>query len=173
MSKRYGRNQKRKHRERIATLEVNLQLVTSERDHALSRFKHMVRELDRIAPYSAVMPPKHMHDHALYYVSIPRRREVTLAPRVLDDVPVIRDVLTISMGEITVWLEKHRDTLETRIHALIPTEDGGVRYSASLGTGSDFHLFRYPQDWVESVTRYLLNSLIEATRAKKENKGEA
>ncbi len=69
MSKRYGRNQKRKHRERIAELEdlwkrsqvAQDRLAGIVRDLDL-KLRSLIEEIRSLCPLSAVLPPKQLRD---------------------------------------------------------------------------------------------------------------
>lgn len=156
MSKRYGRNQKRRHRETIAQLETEKRgLILWEQAKAEERRilearlqdqKAHVREIadtiNGVVAYSALLPPRQgpfgrdPGDNPLRVRLVQRR---TMLDRCVPDregvLPADLDVpiLELDLWELRTILEKNLETFARLVHMLLPGPAGMV-YRVSEAT---------------------------------------
>lgn len=138
MSRRYGRNQKRRHRGRIAELESEVQRVwalahtiSAQRDR-LSRklkeqeayVKEIAETINDIVDHSALLPP----------TSSPRKLDISFQPERLRLVarrlgsPVVADadvwdlgILEINLWNLRVLVEDHVEKFRKIVHVNVPS----------------------------------------------------
>jgi len=123
MSKRYGRNQKRAHREEIARLKTALLMEQGLREYFADKYyrangqiKEMVSIITSVCEYSVVLPPKIIKGRGKmdYY----RLAAPTRVPDIVDIWrPLSVDSLqTIDLFALKVYLEKHYERFSIALH---------------------------------------------------------
>ncbi|RLI66893.1 MAG: hypothetical protein DRO67_00580 [Candidatus Asgardarchaeum californiense] len=138
MSKRFGRNQKRKLRNRIKELEEAL-----ERDDSLIKymrgridqleyeFNKLVTCIEQIAPNSVCLPPKKIEAH----VNCDRMYMPLYSPISFDmtnsAVPVPLEVSRVKLSKFCVDIEKYRERFETLIHVYTEDRYCDIKYMIS------------------------------------------
>jgi hypothetical protein len=181
MGRRYGRNQKRKHRERIAELEAeNRTLKDNFRDAKvvagrLNRdMADLHRALNSITPYSAFLPPKstsmrfdYLRQNAFRIDRLLELRPVILEGKDPDQLLCIR-TLDIPMLQVIAKVEADRDAFQYLIHfqAVSPKGRWRSRYLVS------YEMLRRSRDWASVVNR-IAESLVEQLMAGLRNPEQA
>lgn len=157
--KRYGRNQKRQHRQRIAQLERDYGRSYQKVVELRETIERMVDVIEGVSKHSVVLPPKQMrgreprkslrialHRHVLGAAPYPRKR--------LDqDVPHLgRDTVNVNM--LRLFLEQYAETFAKAVH-LEYVAGGHVAYMLS-----QMALETVPEEMlVERVARDLVRLL--------------
>ncbi len=182
MSKRYGRNQKRRDRQRIADLETEKRtLILWERAKAReieSLFGRLKRQEEHVAEiadtingvveYSALLPPKKVSgepwtDNPRRHSLVPKRRfEISR----FDEPPTIENV-SIDILELDLWLLEAtlgQDTyhFERFVHVLAPGPSG-ARYRISESAYRQF--LRGGAPGIERELCRMITGVLRATGA--------
>jgi len=170
MASRYGRNKKRRHRERIAELESE---VTRWRDSDAmgkkvirdldDKLREIIRRLKHVAPLSTLFAPKVARNFLPmwrvellrdYLEPITFREDEPITPRQLD-----RTILDVPTSMVRAWVDTvARDgDFVTTLHAHVPQRDGTMGYAVSARAG----------DLMEpGVLEHMLQMLIADLRTK-------
>jgi hypothetical protein len=110
MSKRYGRNQKRKAREQIARLELEKQQMREQIEHHHSTImaaRDIVNMVQRIQPMSIIFRPSQIHpDH---YRSSDDRFSPMVRLNQRDYQPSMIDIRTIDLYDLEVEISEFKD----------------------------------------------------------------
>ena len=122
MSKRFGRNQKRRMKEEIADLKTTNVI----KGHLISHLEKQVREandtvaemvecIEGIAPHSVAIPPKRV---AGAYAADSREIPFCTHRPYLHEEPALRtiDYRSVSIHALRLFLEDHRDQFNTALH---------------------------------------------------------
>jgi len=171
MSKRYGRNQKRRHRELLAKTEKRLQEMTVayDRDRHLTEYlqqqinraertiREMVETIESVCPNSTAIPPK-------TFTGSGERPSFTVAcldsPLLMSmgvnpNRPIVPEQLRyVNTYALETYVQKHKETLDTAIH-LRYQAGGHSAYMISERGFRDIPIGKL----VELVARELVNHL--------------
>lgn len=145
--KRYGRNRRRKHREEIARLNVEVsrrareeRLLRSQVEQltaVLHEQKEILREVvdavNAVAPHSAVLPPRE--------IGVSNRREQPMRIKLVSSktwrrndltLPCLgeAELLTVDLWEVRATLEQRAESLDRLVHVLLP-DNGHLVYRVS------------------------------------------
>ncbi len=141
MARRYGRNQKRRHREQIANLEARVaELTESERLAKLiavdadAKTRAIIARVQSVTPNSVVLSPV-KRKHPPYSWEIPelfepvtiRMHEPLTARSMLRD--CAHTTVRVELGKVMAWIDSVVKTpdFRTRIHFQCPSPDGEGR----------------------------------------------
>ncbi len=174
MSKRYGRNQKRKHRERIAQLERDLvrskakcQQVSFDAGMAEAALESCVRAIETIAPHSIAAPVRRLfglprvvqmdHFQRDRWLNAPfarghyARDEVELACKALT-------TKSVDFYEFRSWLEPHREQLGAVLHMEFEGKER-LHYTVTIGA---LELDLSKHAFGDTFTRIALDNVVKA-----------
>lgn len=177
MSKRYGRNQKRRHREELAQLRADLVAQTAREREALRQrdsyeeqlrfqkehLKEIADTINQVVSYSALLPPQeaplreadvnplriHLRRHA--------ERPAIGAGALVEDL-AIPPLLELDLWELRVFLEQNLATFERLVHVLAPGP-GGVTYRV---TEAAYRQLMAHKKGLPEVARMLYGELLKA-----------
>lgn len=125
MSRRYGRNQKRRHREEIARLNQAYAMSTglSRRNaenlkEANETMAKMIRTIEKVCCHSIAIPPKEVKGNELRdHFRIDVRRVCNLGPTSdLRRMSTAETFRVIDLYALQVYLMKHQDKFSTAVH---------------------------------------------------------
>lgn len=145
MGKRYGRNQKRRHRERIAALERDLERCKSSHESTLAeldritrRHRDVIAQLERLTPHSVLLPVKRTNLSAEQLEAVgwelhrfDRPRDYSLDQ--LELAAFRHHTFRVDMYRVRVWIEELvRDgVLEETLHVMARDSQGRWVYTCS------------------------------------------
>lgn len=147
MSKRYGRNQKRAHRERIAELEGQVRVLATRVEYssgerlklerALAAQRHEVRrivdEIEAVSLHSAIIPAKelgltHPNEGPWRLRVLGERLHVcTIATNASLEAPMM--ISTVDIHEVSACLDRNLAAFQRIVHVKLP--GSAVRYAIS------------------------------------------
>ncbi len=179
MGSRYGRNQKRRHRARIAELEKtqeafirNERKLSGQFEQAKFALRTLIKEIDRVAPLSALLKPKvrKIHPDTFRFAPLEEVEHIreNWGAFTLDSMPKTPITLTRVHRElfsITGHIEECVRTFRTVIHLIAqsPTDKRHAVYYVSKGA---LNQSRFLSEVYEEITVRLISNLMEA-RAKR------
>lgn len=136
MSNRYGKNQKRKHRERIVELEREKTAVVTASKHLsaqhsllVARVKDWDTEIDRtLGEFSALrfeLPQAYWRFQSRYGVTVPIKQDISYA---FADEDALADAMTISQQRLaSLRVERNDDLMKLRTIITVASECDGKR----------------------------------------------
>ena len=142
MGARYGRNQKRRHRKRIAELEASLEAEAQRAGLLRGAVADLTHKLDAVfdrikaaCPHSVVLPPRELR-HDPYEWNVAAYREVGITEFMIErDVgPEPLPYLRTSLGKVLVYVEDvvREPGFRTAVHFRVPARDGALHYSVAV-----------------------------------------
>lgn len=172
MGKRYGRNKKRKHQEKIESLEAlneahlrAIDMIDRDRSRALHALKELHEALNRANPYSSFLPPRvlSLHPDTLRHgpLELSEHKPVPVnfdpsADYAALDAP---DVRRIPFYEVTAEIALNPERYQARCHLLLSGFAGRelASYHISEGALRDLkHNAPMRHSFAEIVTRRLV-----------------
>lgn len=174
MSKRYGRNQKRKHRERIAELELSETQLTYSRNLERVRadgldgdLRQLHTALSSVTPYSAFVPPRVLQGFdvdSFRHIPFEVIEETTLLAEMAahPDHPfeLVRNIRDIPVSRATAAIYKDRVKFRTLIHFKVQSSDG-TRGIAYIVSDDALEMSRAPGAILEHVVEDCMKQLLE------------
>lgn len=172
MASRYGRNKKRRHRERIAELEKSLKRSTAQEKYAHKRYlseKHdkerLLRAIGDIAPGSAFLPPakwNHYGGRQMEFLkqTLPDEMDLNSSEPLVYAVQLER--YYVSIGEVEAWVWDHPEEFRKIVHVLYrhPDPTHSIKFRHAFSAEAMYHLRHLPlvQDHIcETVIHALSN----------------
>lgn len=173
VSRRYGRNQKRRHREEIAQLRaahgMNEALLRDQGRRlreARETIREMVRIIEAVCPYSVALPPKDMALHYGRHCRLevrPPLSEMVFGPGdAVGFAPV--EGRMVDLHALEMYLEERRDQFQMAVH--LRYEGDGGRWGYML---SESALRSMPEEVIlrgllPEVGRQMIRALKEGLR---------
>lgn len=115
MSRRFGRNQRRRLRAEVAESKSLLNWYIEKYHTMLGDYKHIVEAIEKVQPYSLLTPIKTVsgqpNNH--YNVAIHKQFMVNMFA---DQPPQMCEVDECKLSKIEMTVEEHHDKFETLIH---------------------------------------------------------
>jgi len=142
MSKRYGRNQKRRHREEISRLKIEnkterARLEDSERTRAYlkAQARSIVEIIEKICTGSACLPPRefiHRQGGKQMTRRMPIDRERECFPVRGGMVPNVFSSGFVDVHALDIYLQEHREEMKAAIHLQYGDGEGHSAYMLSV-----------------------------------------
>lgn len=179
MGRRYGRNQKRRHRQRIKELEeAQTRLVrenTDQRHYASSlraELKMLLESIDAVAPLSVILKPKLQHVSAeqLRYGPFESMRRKGYRPLDVEmggDRALPLERVQHWLYEVVAHIRTNPQDFETAIHLVARSPRGEVKNSYFISMEGLRHLERHPEGFkmvFEKLAREVAAHLREKQR---------
>jgi hypothetical protein len=132
MSKRYGRNQKRAHRERIAYLErshAHMRQFVEERDEEIAEVSNHLQYVAAVLGHLSVLNPSlhHVDGHDRMVLDAPKPDDIVGAGLSPNEVAMMEIMRTLEIGTV-------RDAMRRNIHAVVHMADKTCAYAMSEST---------------------------------------
>lgn len=163
MSKRYGRNQKRRARERIGDLERASAMLTLERGRLIERLieqerhcREIAETINEVVQHSALLPPQklgldlHGSNPARLRLT-PRRRRSLASQR-----EASFSILELDLWLLKATLEENILAFERTVHVLLPGASG-IEYRITADVARQVSL-------LPEVARQIYNEVVQAMR---------
>lgn len=141
MSRRYGRNQKRKHREEIARLRREMEAEVKENRRAILKYAEalaaqrremegLVEEIRAVCKDSALLPAREVALPGEGPWRMALQEPIRIRSRLFNDSLVEPMMIsTVDIYEVRAFLEEHLDTFRKIVHVKLP--DREVRLAVS------------------------------------------
>jgi len=139
MSKRYGRNQKRKHLKQIAELErrfvnceYNLNKYNQIADIAKDQLAEIIAVIEKFSLYSSLLPPKRIDVQTnLPYITIDLERSSDLEFNFDGTSPENITVESIDLLSLEAFVETNYDYLKNLVHVSVRVDEKTIHYATS------------------------------------------
>lgn len=169
MSKRYGRNQKRRHRERIAALESGLARMgemynrdvkglRQTLDDARRERDGIVETIRRRLPYSAMLPPRAIGGPGGHfrYATDDVRAVIREAESAIGDMSC--STVTVDLHALEAAIHDNLATLEREVHVRLA--DRAMRYAvSSAALAQSAHRSAIEHEIARTVARAMADAL--------------
>jgi len=158
MGSRYGRNQKRRHRARIAQLEEGLDQHKRRTDRAASigraldeKLRRLIKTIRTVVPGSALLPPRTTRRDPRPYWQRDVLRPVGLVSIRFDELPIRtieRTTLALRIDAVEAVIRDNPEDFTKILHVLIRFPDGLQKYALTVGAAEFFDALPEVQEHV-------------------------